>query len=342
MVTPIPEGGDWGAPRLVVPPPCERRFAHLAWPKIVRLPDGTLVLGCLAGEAHTRGGSPVVAVSEDGGRSFSAPAILERFGPDKPFVHSGNIALGVAADGAVVLLAMALSGDAERTTIIGRRSEDGGWTWEATDTSQLAGRAGSVYGHVFAVPGRGLAVAGHYRAGSTPVERGIWLTFSDDDGRSWGAPRTISRSLLHEPALCYTQGRLIGLVRDNPARCYRQVVSPDMGATWEETVSQVGGGTRLPSPFITPVEGHPGALFALHTERNEGEEPGAIYLWEASAQRLQWRRRGLVARFPERGDYGYPWMAQLDDGRWFLVLYCGAVEGPSAIWGLELAVAPQL
>jgi hypothetical protein len=68
------------------------------------------VLAYSAGKGHNIGGSgPAVSRSTDGGASFSPPRLLRRFPDDDPrYRDCGNLALGVAGDGAVVLLAMEL------------------------------------------------------------------------------------------------------------------------------------------------------------------------------------------------------------------------------------------
>ena len=71
-----PQPGDYGAARVVVPSPEDPRFAHLAWPKLARTADGTLVLACCAGVSHTRSACPAVSVSIDDGRTFTPPNVL--------------------------------------------------------------------------------------------------------------------------------------------------------------------------------------------------------------------------------------------------------------------------
>jgi hypothetical protein len=126
-----PEGGEFGSPRVLVSAPDDPRFHHLAWPKIATAPDGTVVLAYVSGRRHVDGeGCPVVALSTNGGRSFSGPLILKEFDRRRPFHHAANLALGVAEDGAVVLLCMAFTGN-RRNSVFGWRSTDGGRTWEA-------------------------------------------------------------------------------------------------------------------------------------------------------------------------------------------------------------------
>jgi hypothetical protein len=113
-----PVAGDYGQPRVVVSAPADARYAHLAWPKVVRTREGTLVLAYVAGRAHTVGGCPAVSCSRDGGRMFNPPRVLREFSNRADYAHCGNVALGLAGDGSVVLLAMAFTGQ-ERNTILG-------------------------------------------------------------------------------------------------------------------------------------------------------------------------------------------------------------------------------
>ena len=344
-----PEAGDYGAIREVLAAPDDPRFAHLAWPKLARSGDGTLLIACCAGRAHNPAdgeASPAVALSTNDGADFTAPRVLIELGRDRPMHHCGNLALGAAADGALVLVAMGMTTDSRATAIFALRSEDGGRTWTTCDTAALSGRGGSVYGHVFPVPGRGLAVAGHLRRGAALGEHGIWLAFSKDDGRSWGAPEIISRDRLAEPAFVCVGDRVIGLVREQDREQrggYRMFVSEDSGRTWRDAPSGVGEGPDLPSPFLAADPARPGTLYALQTDRDrEGRiGHGSITLWTATVDGLVWRQLGCVATFPlhegvPRPDYGYPWMVPAGEGEWCVVFYCGAVRGPCSIWGLRL------
>ena len=338
-----PAAGDFGAPRLLVAPPADARFAHLSWPKIVRAADGTLVLACIAGRKHVNGdGCPAVSVSKDGGKTFSEPRVLATFDASQRYRHAANLALGLAEDGAVVLLAMAFTDDL-RNTVVGWRSADAGATWTPVDTSSLAdSKTGSVFGHVFPVPGKGLAATGHFRK---PKGDGIWMAFSPDSGRSWGEPVTVTGQRLFEPTFTFAQGRLIGLIRDDPAHAYQQLTSDDLGATWQGPTAVLQGDPKAghPSPFLVADPASPSRLYALQSQRTKS---GEIYLWTADAKALQWTRLGLVTSFPGCQDYSYPWMTHLRDNRWLAVFYAGQKDGPNAIFGLELtipgATAPSL
>ena len=328
-----PAGGDFGRPRAIVPP-ADERLPHLAWPKIVKAPDGTLVVGHVAARTHTAGGCPAVSLSHDGGRTFTKPRLLAEFDDTKEYRHCGNLALGVAGDGAIVLLAMAFTKEV-RNTIYGWRSTDSGKTWRPADTSELGpNKTGSVYGHVFAVPGRGLAVCGHYRK---PVGTGLWISFSSDTGQTWQKPQTITAEKLVEPCfISIGNDRLIGLARSDGARGYLQFVSADNGVTWDEPTLVLSGEQAVhPSPFVTLSANEPGRLLALQSQRTPR---GEIYLWSADAAELAWRRIGLLASFKGCEDYSYPWMTHLHDNVWYAVFYAGKTNGPNSIYGMEVEI----
>ncbi|GDY23257.1 hypothetical protein LBMAG56_46040 [Verrucomicrobiota bacterium] len=346
--------GDFGEPRVIVPASADPALAHHSWPKVVRAKDGTLVVAFVAERFHGFHGEgcPAVAISTNNGATFGAPTVLKRFTAKSEYTSAGNVALGLADDGAVVLLAMAYRGNAANT-VDGWRSTDGGRTWAAADTATLdRNQTGSVFGGVPAVPGKGLAVFGHFRQGSLPQSQGLWLAWSEDGGKSWGKPRAFSEQGLFEPAFVFSGGRFIGLVRTkDTADHYVQFTSADFGASWQVTerglTSEHAGPVSLPSPCLVTDPEQPGRLYALVSERFTDKTPGGllgrVVLWTADAKELRWQRRGEVVRFPRtlgaRRDITYAWMTPLGGGEWFAVFYCGLVHGPADIYGMKLRSA---
>lgn len=346
---PQPLGGDYGQPRLLVPAPTAPAIAHLSWPKIVATPGGTLVLAYSAGVGHNIGGSgPAISISTDRATSFSSPNVLAYFpDDDHRYRDCGNMALGLAGDGAVVLLAMAYSGD-QQNTILGWRSIDDGKTWHRIDTAALAeNKTGSVYGHILQVPELGLVVFGHYRRPSEP-STGIWMSVSDDHGQSWGPPQVVTQNAYFEPAFTFAQGRLVGLLRlarDADTRRYDQAVSDDLGQTWQIEPSTLaipdGLPGRQPSPFITVDPTDATRLYAIQSIRGDHDPTrGRADLWTADIERLDWKRQGRLAAIPadaaNLSDWSYPWMTPIGDDRWMLVFYAGTSRGSSSLYGMDL------
>lgn len=348
----LPLAGDYGEPRVIVSAPEDAAIAHLSWPKVIRTKDGTLVTAYVAGRFHGThgGGCPAVSVSTDGGKTFTAPQVLKHYGPGKDYTSGGNVAMGLAADGAVVLLSMAFTGD-EANTIDGWRSTDNCKTWEEVDVSRLAnGKTGSVYGNVFPVPGRGLAVIGHYRKGSTTRPAGLWVSYSADDGKRWSDPKTITDTALVEPAFTFVDGRFIGLARPaNTPAWYTQLVSVD-GEKWDVATKGLMAakptGVEYPSPHISTDPNDPARVLALVSQRftpaAKNGQYGQIDLYSADVKKLTWEKVSTVVKFPrelgERSDLTYGWMTPLDGDEWFVVFYLGKKRGASDIYGMTIKI----
>lgn len=346
--------------RVAVPAPSDPRYAHLSWNKVVRTPKGTLVLACVAGTFHGNhgGGCPAVVRSSDGGATFSDLRILREFGPGLDYTCCGNLALGIAEDGAIVLLAMAYTGD-EANHVFGWRSEDEGLTWKPTDTGRLGpNKTGSVFGNVFPVNGEGLVVFGHYRIGSSPHDEGIWMAASKDHGRTWSEARRIADVPAVEPVVVASQGKLIGFFRstkkavfDEPSAEGRQFVgvSTDQGRTWDTTLSRLDAGNpataRLAAPCAVEHPERPGELLVLTTERATGNGPSSrIWLWRGKADSLVWKRERILLEFPPGGpdnpntDLGYPWLVHEGGDRWSVYFYHGRKKGAASIWVTEAGI----
>jgi lysophospholipase L1-like esterase len=342
------------AVRIAVPAPSNPRFAHLSWNKVVRTPKDTVVLACVAGTFHGShgGGCPAVARSTDGGASFSDLQTLREFGPGLDYTCCGNLALGIAEDGAVVLLAMTYTGD-EANQIFGWRSEDDGITWTPTNTSALGpNKTGSVFGNILPLAREGLAVFGHYRIGSTPHSEGIWMATSPDHGRTWGGARRIAEVPAVEPVVLVTQDKMIGFfqstkkaVFDEPSAEGRQFVgvSTDQGRTWETKLSSIDAENpekaRLAAPCAVEHPERPGELLVLTTERARGSgQNSRIWLWRGKSDALEWARERVLLEFPPGGpenlntDLGYPWLLHEGGDRWSVYFYHGQSKGASAIW----------
>ncbi len=339
--------GDWGEARRMLTAPEAWEYQHLSWPKTTKTAGNNLVMACSAGIGHNMGGSGLaVSVSTDGGRVFSQPKMLRRFPAfDHRYHDCGNCAIGIAADGAVILLAMAFNKETRCNTIFGFRSQDEGENWRTIDTDNLAeNKTGSVYGHIFMLPGGRLGVAGHYRPGSKPHERGIWISFSDDHGLSWSPARCITEGNFVEPAMIYTNGKFVGLLRTGGGRdLYTLAVSED-GKNWAFKANAFDMepiGEKYPSPFIAADPRNPDRLWALSSVRHE-----AITLYSAELRSaggllgLKWNRVGTVVNWggpgEEHADWTYPWMCYLGEDRWMCVFYYGRTRGKCDIYGIEL------
>lgn len=328
--------------RIAVEPPTNRRFEHLAWPKAVQTADGTIVLGYLAGTHHGDESCPAVSVSTDGGKTFSAPNVLREFGPGKDYTNSGNMALGLAHDGSVLLLAHGHT--ATTNHIFGWRSRDRGRTWQLVDTSALGpNKTGSSTGAIVQLPGRKLMVVGHYRAGSKPFTTGIWQSVSEDDGQTWGEPAMVNNLNAGEPVLVRHNDRLMVFIRGRGPASARQFVSvsDDWGQTWRTDLLNLGPigkhTTSLAHPFAMVNPQNSAEILAVTFER---PAPGSAQLWRGDARALAFKHDRPIVELPKLAgdkhtDFGYAWLLPLAEQRALVFYYHGLSRGPCPIWVVE-------
>lgn len=333
---------DGAHPRIVVSAPENPRFHHLGWPKAVRTGDGVIVLGFLSGKKHPGENCPMVAISTDGGKTFSEPQMLREFGAGLDYDASGNMALGLAHDGAVLLLAHGYSKTSNH--IFGWRSTDSGRTWQPVDTSALGpNKTGSSTGHIVQLPGKKLMVVGHYRDGSQPYERGIWRSISEDDGLTWGEPVLVTEYPGVEPVLVRHENRLLVFIRGNKADDdNRQMlaISEDGGVTWKTRpagIEALQSDARLAHPFAMVDPHDPAKLLAITFERGK---TGIAQLWRAEASTLAFKHDRTLLELTQldretNNDYGYAWLVPMEGRRALMFYYHGKKEGPNPIWVLE-------
>ncbi len=331
--------------RVAVKPPANPRFEHLAWPKAVRTADGTIVLGFLAGTHHGSESCPAVSVSTDGGKTFTPPQVLREFGPGKDYGNSGNMALGLAHDGSVLLLAHGHTANSNH--IFGWRSRDGGRTWQSVDTSALGpNKTGSSTGTIVQLPGRKLMVVGHYRAGSKPYTTGIWQSVSSDDGQTWGEPAMVNNLNAGEPVLVRSGDQLLAFIRGRGPAAARQFVSvsDDWGQTWRTdllNLTAVGKHTSViahPFAMVNPLKTD--ELIAITFER---PLPAGAHLWRGSAKTLNFKRDRAIVELPKiegdkNTDFGYAWLLPLEASRALVFYYHGMGRGPCPIWVVETRI----
>jgi hypothetical protein len=332
--------------RIAVPSPENPRFAHLAWPKAVRTEDGTIVLGYQAGTHHGDFSCPAISISTDNGKTFTAPKILKEFGAGHKYTNSGNMAIGVAHDGAVIVLSHGHKGN-EANHIFGWRSKDQGRTWVAVDTSALGpNKTGSSTGSIVQLPGKKLMVVGHYRGGSKPYSKGIWQSISRDDGLSWGEPSMVNNLNSGEPVLVRKDDRLIVFIRGRGPAAARQFlsVSDDWGKTWSTELSNISAvnprTTGLAHPFAIVNPHNPDELLAITFER---PLPGSAQLWRGNPDTLAFTHERTLIELPKvdgdpHTDFGYTWMVPLEGRKALVFYYHGLGRGECPIWVVETEI----
>jgi hypothetical protein len=336
-----------GSPaRIAVGPTDNSRFKHLAWPKAVRTSDGTIVLGYQIGTHHGDESCPAVSFSTDNGRTFSPPHVLREFGPGMEYTNSGNMAMGVAHDGSVIVLSHGHRRDVTNH-IFGWRSNDSGRSWKPVNTSALGpDRTGSATGSIMRLPGRRLMAVGHYRGGSKPSTSGIWQSISDDDGFTWGEPKMVTNINGGEPVLVRSGERLLVFIRGRGPAAPRQfiAVSDNWGETWRlelsNLVSPAKHTTLITHPFAMVDPRDPSGLLAVTIGR---PLPSAAELWRADPRTLEFTHERTLLELPKiendpHHDFGYPWLVPLDRKSALLFYYHGLKRGDCAIWVAEVAL----
>lgn len=334
---------DGAAARIAVPAPENPRFQHLGWPKAVRTGDGTIILGYLMGRKHPGENCPAVSLSSDGGKTFSAPKMLREFGKGRDYEASGNMALGIAHDGSVLLLAHGYSANANH--IFGWRSTDSGRTWNPVDTSALGpNKTGSSTGSIVRLPNGKLMVAGHYRAGSQPYTQGIWRSISEDNGLTWQEPALIVEMDGVEPVLVRHENRLLVFIRERKGKRQYLSVSDDWGVTWKTELAAIHPilptTTVLAHPFAMVDPHDPDGLLAVTFERGKA---GAAQLWRGNPRTLEFKHERTLVELTQlsgatNNDYGYGWLVPLEGRRALLFYYHGLGSGPNSIWALETEI----
>lgn len=289
-----------------------------AWPNLTLMPGGEIVATVFNQPSHlSRPGDVECWASEDGGRTW------EKRGTPGPGsnegVARGNVAVGAAAHGDLVVLVSGWSGpfdDGGRGEILPvwiSRSSDGGRTWEIDRESfpkLPTGADGVPFGDL--LPGEdGALRAAVYRTPRTYVFR------SEDDGRVWGNPVLLDEeNSTNEVAIFHRgDGRWLAAARHNGMRLYR---SDDDGASWSNE-----------GP-LTGAQQHPGHLTRLADGRlllSYGNRvvPRGVDVRFSEDEGETWSEPYRVADFT--GDGGYPSSVQREDGQVVTAYYASQVEG---------------
>jgi len=333
-----------GTLRIAVPAPDDAGISHLSWPKAVIAKNGTIILAYCAGVGHNRGGSgPAISISEDNGATFSNPKLLSYYPDDDDrYVDCGNLAIGTAEDGTVIILAMAFNGD-KANNIFGWRSKDNGRTWKSVDTSELGpNKTGSVCGTIVQLPEGKLMVMGHYRL---PERKnfGIWQSVSHDNGQTWGTPKMVTNIKGVEPVLVRSGNRLIVFIRgQHPSQTSQFLaVSDDFGETWYTGLSNIsaqsGHTNTIAHPFAMVNPKNSSELLAITAER---PLPGNFWLWRGNSNDLKFEIDKCLIKIPKiegnpNTDYGYTWMINTGGNRYLLFYYHGKGFGANSIWVAE-------
>jgi Neuraminidase (sialidase) len=246
-------GQTWGGKQVVaaIPNVDEREGCG------VQLKDGTIVVGVYYNNLYAPDGSYVfndkkhltepdkhylgsyVITSRDNGATWSAPQYIETEGMPFRNIEGPTDAPIAMPDGSIVMgvIGYNISGDDKNRSSVLLRSTDQGKSWKYAST--IAGDPGGKLGG-FLEPGIVRTKSGRIIAGlrNHGPDQAIWVTWSDDDGKSWAPVRKTGMRGHPVDLIQLADGRIMASygirppTHDKPGGI-RACFSDDNGETWD-------------------------------------------------------------------------------------------------------------
>ena len=319
-----------------------------AFPSLVRLKNGSLLLAIYSGDGHlSLDGQIWLYRSDDGGFHWSE--VVAQVGD--PACENRNPALAVTSTGRVVLLYNCIYLDNEtqkdKQLILWRTSDDEGRTWSAPqDVQQFFDRnvlwLGEPRDSGIVLADGSLLMVVQADEGATA---GCAILQSQDDARTFSLYTTLAQGTKQdgtsntECAIERTPDRFLAAARGtNEPGNTRLLVGDASGKHWStfENLALFG--------FPPDLVGLPDGEFALITaQRRPNQLDGSIVVVTSRAQGRVWNlsdplvvRRDLYSKF---ADYGYP-SATLNANGDLVVAYYGSHEGEFSFVGVSVVKLP--
>jgi len=298
---------------------------HRAFPGLLRLDDGTLLVMYREGSDHWVTDDAVVRAtrSTDGGVTWSDPVtMLEEEGWGFS-AHHGPLQL---SDGSILAPAMSLrrSDGRREFRAYALRSYDGGRNWDVKQIGPMSGWTWqNQYGRALEIDGKLWVPGGGQREGEEPWRTGYFVSY--DNGQTWPEWHTVCTGLQDEKDIIdLPDGRLLAMIRSGK-ETYRSL-SPDRGSTWSEPEKLPIFG-QCPSLLLLPS----GAVMFAYREVAP-DKPKGIGLAISDDNGQTWHELPPLYISPSGGgDCAYPSMVLAGKDEVLCAYYTTFVDGDSHI-----------
>ena len=205
-------------------------------------------------------------------------------------------------------------------------TDDFGDTWSAPQSIDVAGLDhDSPYGRIIQTRSGALLmnVYGPYAAqvpGTDKVRSDsgdyAYLVRSEDNGATWSGPALIAAGHNETALLQLADGRLLAAGRTSSVQRLDAMLSTDEGRTWTEPL-RLTGPSQHPADLIRLSNGW---ILLIYGDRSR-EEKTIRGLISRDACRTWDIQYTILFSRPARGDFGYPSIVALADGRLAIVHY---------------------
>ena len=282
---------------------------HRAFPGLVRLKDGTLLVLYREGSDHWRTDDSVLRLtwSKDGGKTWTEPRTLLKEDGWGFASHHGPRQL---SDGSVLAAAMSIrhrKGKPWEFRAFAMRSHNDGQTWDVKQIGPMSGWAWqNQYGRAMEIDGQLWIPGGGQKKGEESWRTGYFV--SDDNGKTWPEWQTVCIDLQDEKDILeLPDKRLLATIRSGK-ETYRSY-SSDRGKSWskKEKLDLFG---QCPSLLLLPSGK---ILFAYRQVRPKA--PKGLGLAVSSDSGQTWRELAPLYVSPNGSfDCAYPSMVLGESG----------------------------